>query len=175
MSLDKDFDVGMVLERLTEMPSKILLHHEAQDLPHIILHDLSHDDIFGLDKAVYLIDNPDFDCLKGVAGYSRDECKFHKNDIWQDPYCFHSDMQHADFSSKLKQFLRNGLKRNDINTHNDSDLVELGESLGLKNPGFLTWQMRHGNHGILIFETNEQFLEKKQNLLKHAAPLLSLC
>ena len=175
MPLDTDCDVGTILEKLTKIPAKILLHHEVHDLPQLILHDLSHDDAFGFDKAVYLVDNPDFNCLKGVAGYSRDECKFHKHDIWQDPHCFHDDMQTADFNSRLKQFLRHGLKRNDIDTHIDNDLTELGESLGLKNPGFLIWQMRHGNHGILIFETNERFLEKKQNLLKHAGPLLSLC
>ena len=175
MPLDRDFDVGRVFEKLTEIPSKILLHHEVQDLPQIVLHDLSHNDVFNFDKAVYLVDNPDFDCLKGVAGYSSDECKFHKHDIWEDPDHFHQDMQPAGFNSQLTQFLRSGLKRKDINTHDDEDLTQLGQSLGLKNPAFLTWQMRHGNHGILIFETSEQILGKKQDLLKHAGPLLSLC
>lgn len=175
MSLDRDFDVGSVLEKITEIPSKILLYHEVQDLPQIVLHNLSHDDVFNFNKAVYLVDNPDFDCLKGVAGYSSDECQFHNHDVWQDPQHFHQDMESADFSSKLRQFLRHGLKRKDINTHDEEDLTQLGQALGLKNPAFLTWQMRHGNHGILIFETNEQLFEKKHNLLKQAGPLLSLC
>lgn len=175
MPCDRDFDVGSVLEKITEIPSKILLYHEVQDLPQIVLHNLSHDDVFNFNKAVYLVDNPDFDCLKGVAGYSSDECKFHNHDVWQDPYHFHQDMQSAGFSSQFRQFLRNGLKRKDINTHDEEDLLQLGQSLGLKNPAFLTWQMKHGNHGVLIFETNEQLFEKKYNLLKHAGPLLSLC
>ena len=175
MSIVSDFDVGSVLEKLTGIPGKILLHHEVQDLPQLVLHDLSHDDVFGFDKAVYLIDNPDFDCLKGVAGYSRHECKFHKHDVWQNPANFHQDMQAADFNSQLKQFLRNGIKRKDVDTHDEDDLTALGQSLGLQNPKFLTWPMRHGNHGILIFETSEQACSKKHNLLPHAGPLLSLC
>lgn len=175
MIQDRDFDVGRIFEKLTEIPSKILLHNEVQDLPQIVLHDLLDDNAFNFNKAVYLVDNPDFDCLKGVAGYSSEECKFHKHDVWEDPDHFHQDMEQANFNSQLKQFLRNGLKRKDINTHDEDDLTQLGQSLGLKNPSFLTWKMRHGNNGILIFETSEQIAERKQNLLRHVGPLLSLC
>ena len=170
-----DLDVGTILETLADIPRKILLHYEVQDLPQIVLHDISHENVFGFDKAVYLVDNPDFDCLKGVAGYSREECKFHSQDVWNDPDKFHEHMQCACFNSQMKQFLRNGLKRKDINTHDEKEILELGTSLGMKNPAFLSWNMRHGNNGILIFQFDGQNFEKKRNLLLNAGPLLSLC
>ena len=175
MALETDLDVGGILETLTSIPRKILLYNEVQDLPQIVLHNISHDGVFGFDKAVYLIDNPDFDCLKGVAGFSRDECKFHSEDVWNDPVHFHEHMKCACYNSQMKQFLRNGLKRKDVDTHDENDLIELGNVLGMKNPAFLSWNMRHGNQGILLFQLNEQNFEKKKNLLMQAGPLLSLC
>lgn len=170
-----EYDVGGLFDRLICMPDKILHHHEVNALPQIVLHDLSHDDVFGLDKAVYLVDNPDFDCLKGVAGFSRDECKFHQSDIWNNPQDFHNEMKDASYNSKIQMFLRNGIKRSDVDTHDQDDLVELGKSLGMQNPSFLTWRMRHGNHGVLIFEVDDQRIARKKDLLRHVGPLLSLC
>ena len=52
MSLELDLDVGNALDVLADIPRKILLHYEVQDLPQIVLHDISHDDVFGFDKLV---------------------------------------------------------------------------------------------------------------------------
>jgi len=170
-----DASVCGVFDKLLCLPEKILLHHEIDALPQIVLHDLSHDDVFGLDKAVYLVDNPDFDCLKGVAGFSRDECKLHHQNLWEKPNNFRTEMKDAVYNESMQSFLRNGIRRKDINTHDEDDLVELGKSLGMQSPSFLTWNMRHGNHGILIFETTHQAFSRKKDLLKQAGPLLSLC
>ncbi len=175
MDHELDLDDGKLLGTLAEIPRKILLHYEVQDLPEIVLHHISHDDVFGFDKAVYLVDNPDFDCLKGVAGYSCDECKFHSQDVWSKPENFHTDMRCACFNSQIKHFIRNGLRRKGSNKPDENEILELGEALGIKNPAFLSWNMQHGNNGILIFHTPEHNFGKKQNLLMHAGPLLSLC
>jgi hypothetical protein len=170
-----EVDVGTAFEKLLGLPSKILQYHDIEALPQIVLHDMSHDDVFGLDKAVYLVDNPDFDCLKGVAGFSKDECKFHREDVWHSPQEFDKEMKNAVYNARMQQFLRNGIKRNDVDTHDPEDLAELGHFLGMQNPSFMSWRMRHGNHGILIFEVEGQRIARTKNLLTQAGPLLSLC
>ena len=45
-----------------------------------VLHDICNPNCFNLQKAAFLVDNPDFDCLKGVAGFSADEA-YQKHDL----------------------------------------------------------------------------------------------
>jgi hypothetical protein len=164
-----------VMYRLMGLPHKILQYHEIDGLPQMILHELGHDTHFALDKAMYLIDNPDFDCAKGVAGYSRDECKFHRNDLWEAPDAFVADMHEATFHQQMKQFLRNGFRRKEHDFHDPDELVELGVSMGMKSPSFFTWRMKHGNHGVLIFEGHDFSHAHHKALLEHASALLSFC
>jgi hypothetical protein len=95
--------------------------------------------------------------------------------MWEEPHTFAEDMSAAEFHQNMKNFLRHGLKRKDINIHDEADLQELGTKLGLKNPAFMTWPMRHGNHGILLFESNDSHAGKKLDLLHSASGFLSLC
>ena len=94
-------------QRLLYIPQKILCHHEIEALPQIIMHDLGHKEHLDLNRATFLIDNPDFDFLRGVAGFCKDECKFHKSDLWEDPCSFHQDMSEAVFHKNMKCFLLN--------------------------------------------------------------------
>lgn len=164
-----------LIERLLELPSKILTHHDVHGLEQIVLHDLSHGNNFGFSKATYLIDNPDFDCLKGVAGFCQDECCHHQEDVWTRPDSFMHDMHHATFHRDMNNFLHHGLRDKEKHVHNEDDVKELGLKLGLKNPSCLIWNMRHGNHGILVFEDGNHHLERRATWLKHFATLLSLC
>ncbi|KKQ49307.1 MAG: hypothetical protein US69_C0007G0056 [candidate division TM6 bacterium GW2011_GWF2_38_10] len=172
-----DSDNGLVLlQKILQLPNKILRHHDVEDLSPMVLHDLGHDAHFSLQKAVYLVNNPDFDCLKGVAGFDHHECELHKHDVWDEPHCFCHDMKNADFHNKVKEFSQNKCVGNMcIDTHNPDDLLELAEKLGLKNPSFITWGMRHSNQGILLFEDHQPAVARKKELLVNAAPLLSLC
>lgn len=165
----------LLLVGLLELPLKILSHHEVPGLEQMVLHDLSHENNFGFTKATYLIDNPEFDCLKGVAGFCNEECCYHKHDLWRDPYSFAGDMQHAAFHKDMNNFLRNGLRNKEKHVHCEDDVRELGLLLGMKQPSFFVWDMRHGNHGILIFEDGNHNLERRKSWLKNAAALLSLC
>lgn len=165
-----------IAHSLLQLPHKILRYHDVDHLPKLVLHELARDEHFGLNNAAYLVDNPEFDCLKGVAGYSKEECGLHRENLWDDPHAFDGEMHDASFHNSIKKFVQDAsVKRREIDVHNPEDLAELGARLGLKNPSFVTWNMRHGNHGILLFEEGQATCARRRDLLSHAAALLGLC
>lgn len=166
---------GMI-HQITHLPHKILQFHDIDGLSQMILHELAHENTFNLKKATYLVDNPDFDHLIGVAGFCCDECRYHKNDLWKTPHSFVDDMKSATFHNDVKNFLKNSLRRKDINLNDSDDVKELGHYLGMVEPGYFSWNMKHGNHGILIFDKGTNvFDDWEKKLLTNAAALLSLC
>lgn len=163
-----------LVKALLKLPDKILNHHEVDHLPNLILHDLGHDKHLNLNRAMFLVDSPDFDCLKGIAGFCKDECHHHhENDIWANPHKFTQDMENAEFHKKINHFLHHSMKRR---ANDKQVLSELGQSLGIEKPHIFTWDMRHGNHGILLYNTDNDCLCKADHdLLQHIAALLALC
>ena len=166
--------------KLSTLLHKILSFHEVDGLVQMVLHELGHKDSFNFSKAIYLVDNPDFDHLQGVAGYSYDECHFHKDNLWQAPDSFLKDMHDADYHHKIQDFLHSSLKRKDIDMNSSKEIHELGESLGLSKPEFFSWNMKYGNHGLLLFERNDSIedpdtLSWKNSFLRNVAALLSFC
>jgi hypothetical protein len=165
-----------VAHSILQLPHHILRYHDVDELPQLVLHDLGHESNFGLNKAAYLVDNPEFNCVKGVAGFNRDECSFHRENVWEAPHEFGGDMRDAVFHNNMKNFVQDmSVRRRDLDVHNPDDLAVLGTTLGLKNPSFFTWNMRHGNHGILLFEEGREWCARHRDLLSYAAALLSLC
>jgi hypothetical protein len=160
---------------ITHLPHKILNHHFLSELPQLVLHELGHDNCFGLKRAVYLIDNPDFDHLLGVAGYCCDECKHHSEDMWAKPEGFGEDMGEASFHNDMKKFLRTSFKRRDVDLHKSGDIKELGSLMGIEVPKFFLWNMKHGNHGLLIFDEGKEICPWRKQMLQNASALLSLC
>lgn len=181
-------DDHRLAHHISAIVGKILKHHEADGLADLVLHDLCHDDCFDLKKAIYLVDNPDFDHLLGVAGFHCNECKLHKQDLWENPYSFISDMKDAQFHNHVKTILQGSLKRKDIDLGSTNDVKDLAKILGINSPDFLHWDLKHGNHGLLIFEApgrsnNEVGVSDKfdkssnwrKNLFSNIIPLLGFC
>ncbi|MBD3273385.1 hypothetical protein GF385_03500 [Candidatus Dependentiae bacterium] len=161
---------------LSSLLHKALHYHDVDGLPQIMLHELGHDHSFALNKATYLVDNPDFNHLLGVAGYSHDECHFHKEDMWNNPHSFINDMKDAKYHNSVRSFLNDSLKRKDINLNDAKEVKELGKHLGIEVPEFFAWTMKHGNHGLLLFERkNDEECHWRKSLLQNVAALLSFC
>lgn len=176
--MSKNFasDDHRLASHLSGLLGKVLQHYEVDELSQIVLHELGHDDCFGLKKATYLIDNPDFNHLVGIAGYHNGECCYHQKDLWENPFKFKEDMKEANFNNNVKKFLQDSLRRKDIDLNSAKDIKDLGIHLGMEKPEFFSWNMKHGNHGILIFEQGDkQICEWKQGLLANVAALLSFC
>jgi hypothetical protein len=161
---------------LSGLLHKVLHYHDVDALPQIVLHEIGHDHSFALSKATYLVDNPDFNHLSGVAGYDNCECGLHHEDMWKDPYSFAKDMKEAQYHNNVRAFLNDSLKRKDVNLNDASEVKDLGKLLGLQNPEFFAWSMKHGNHGLLLFEKKEMDENPwKKDLLRNVSALLSFC
>ncbi|HRN77819.1 MAG TPA: hypothetical protein PLU71_01150 [Candidatus Dependentiae bacterium] len=140
-----------VLNRLSQLPRKMLALKDQGNITEFVLHELCHTDCFDLEKAAYFIDNPDFDCLKGVAGVWRPEVyTTPNNDIWQNPSLFTAHMQGSLFNQKVRDFIRPSLRKS---KESDEEIVRMiGQELHMQNPGYYAWDMKHDNHGLLIYE-----------------------
>jgi hypothetical protein len=168
------YEYCKLIENLSSLPHRILQNHHLEALSQMILHELSHDQCFGLKRAVYLVDNPDFDHLVGAAGFSCDECALHKKDLWGSPESFVKDMKVAHFHNDVKTFIHHSLRKKDFDLNNAIEVKELGSFVGINNPQIVSWGMKHGNHGILMFESDKDIPEWRRQMLQNSVALLSL-
>lgn len=169
-----DSHEGQLVSRLIDLPHKILAHDDVEGLQQLVLYELAHADNFGLTKASYLIDNPEFDCLRGVAGYHHEEHVDAHANPWDDPRAFLEAAKNAKFHQQVASFMHTSLARHN-QAPSDDVLEQLSNKLGMRGPSFVTWRMRHGNHGILLFEAESLAHERRRELLHHFVALLSLC
>lgn len=165
-----------LLMMLLDLPNKILSHHEVDGLAQLILHDVSHDRHFGFKRASYLIDNPEFDCLRGVAGFINDECKHHHEDLWLEPHNFKRDMREAVFHNQLLQMAAKSIKKGSSVGNHTEAIRNVAFDLGMINPWVYAQDLRHGNHGILIVEEGVKRLDNDDHeLLAHISAIMGLC
>ncbi len=162
-----------MLSYLSSLPRRMLLLHGIDNVTEFVLHDLCAEECFNLNKAAYFVDNPDFNCTKGVAGFSRDEA-FAKIDApWQDPRTFSAHMQLSSFNRQVRSLNRCSIKKGG-ETHADLAGM-LAKDLGFKNYDFCSWQMRHDNEGFVLYEKcDSSDLFVKDHLLD-GLTLLSFC
>lgn len=163
-----------VLQVLSEMPTKILSLHGRENMAELVLHDLSHENCFNLKKAAYFVDNPDFNCLKGVAGISTPEIP--KNlwaDVWSQDEMFSSYMRNAVFNKRVREFAQCSLKTDKM--IDSQDIKLLSNNLGIENPEYFSLNLKHGNNGLFIFERHSDDHKHLNEHLPHGASLLGFC
>ncbi len=170
-----DSDEGLLVAKLLSLPHRILSNHEVHGLEQLVLHDLGHGHNFNLGKAGYFIDNPDFDCFKGVAGYDDGECSLHQQDPWASPQAFVESMSNAPFQKKIAGLAQRSVAGQHKTADDAGIFKTLGATIGMKDPSVITWKMKHGNNGVLLFESSHAGSARKQELLQHFLPLLGLC
>lgn len=142
-----------VLGCLSSLPRKILSIHERDDLCEFVLHDLCNESCFNITRAAYFVDNPDFDCLKGVAGFSREEACRAPSTIWQNPHEFSAFIHEAPFNYQVRAVQTKSVK---AHGHSPDFVVEaLAPGLGFKNPSWCAWDNKHFNHGLIIYEKGD--------------------
>lgn len=160
-----------ILNQLSTLPQKLLSLHGTNNVTEFVLHELCNPHCFDLKKAAYLVDNPDFDCLKGVAGFASNEA--YKDTIWDKPEAFIAHMEKSNFNNKVRSILKPSMARA---RRTDAETTKvIGEYLGIHNPAFCSWTMKHDNHGILIYETEPNSCPIYSDILRNGACLLSFC
>ncbi len=158
---------------LSSMPGKIVSLHGRENITEFVLHDLASKSCFNLAKATYLVDNPDFDHLKGVAGYLHTQAFEHGDAIWDSADTFSRHMEKAPFNKSVRSILKPSPKRGCLQA--DQVVEAVADELGMDNPKFFCWTMKHNNHGLFVYENMNGHAEWQDDDLMNGLHLLSLC
>lgn len=162
---------------VNEIPRKMIeLHNNSLDdrLAEFVLHDLCSHSCFKLEKAAFLIENPDFHCVKGVVGVNSAECVQHDfvSNVWQKPHDFTKFMEQSTFNNQVRSITH----ERSANELTDTIIYqEFAPQLSLHNPCCIRWHMKHGNGGILLFDDTHHLSEESKKKLAQSLYLLSLC
>lgn len=166
----RNYKVPIFLARL---PGKIISLHGRDNITEFVLHDLASKLCFNLAKATYLVDNPDFDHLKGVAGYIHSQAFEHGDTIWENPDTFSRHMEKAPFNKSVRAISKQSPKRGCLQAE---EIVEsVAKELDMDNPKFFCWNMKHNNHGLLVYEHMNGHSNWDDEDLLNGLHLLSLC
>ena len=161
-----------LLTKLSDFSKNMTQHHHLENLSEFVLHDVCSIDQFQVPKAAYLVNNPDFICLKGVAGYHTPE-SFKKGDVWMNQKAFTSHMKNANFNQKVRSVQDKSLLL-DGQRMDDRKIYGLADQLEINNPMYHVWTMKHDNQGVLIFQKPEDFDIGQEHFLRFLY-MLSFC
>jgi hypothetical protein len=142
-----------VLEKMSSIPKHMLQLADATNACEFVLHDLACKDCFNLSKAAYFVDNPAFDCLKGLVGIAQQEMYDPSKIIWEDPADFSRHMEQSRFNQKVRQCFQSSCRR--CERPDEHIIAEIAEQLDMKEYAYCTWDLKHENHGYLIYQPCE--------------------
>lgn len=143
-----------LLSRLGNCSKNMAQHHHLENLSEFVLHDVCSADLFNIKKAAYLVNNPDFTCLKGVAGYHHQE-SFPKGHGWEHQDEFTSHMKQSNFNQKVRSVLNSSITLDGGRLQQDA-VHSLAEQFQINDPRFHIWSMKHDNQGLFIFEGTQE-------------------
>jgi hypothetical protein len=162
-----------ILTYLAGIPKKMISVHGIENVPEFVLHELCHEGCFNIPKAAYFVDNPDFDHLKGVAGYYLPEGYADHATMWEDPDTFTLYMRSCPFNQTVRSCCRKSIRRND---HITSQVVdEIAHDLGFNQPSMLEWQLKHDNYGLLVYDASSDEVKDLGHHLNQSLYLFSFC
>jgi hypothetical protein len=163
---------AQILTALSGLPRKMVAFQGADQVAAFVLYELCQKNCFDLERAAYFVDNPDFNCLKGVAGCAQEELHGYEN-IWASSDNFLQLLAQSPFHAKVAGISHGSIKHGSRSEHDA--IRELATHLGIKNPTHCCWNMKHDNHGLLIFETTPTHDAHARELLVNGLNLLSFC
>jgi hypothetical protein len=167
---------GHMAKTFMNLTNKIATHSDFEGLPQMVLHEIGRQENMGLKRASFFIESPDFNCMKGVAGFCKNEASYNGEDLWQDPSSFYQQMSGAQFHSKAKSISRESFSTNEKGEYCAEEIKSFGKEIGIENPNYFSWEMKNGNRGILIYEEDgEAQTENSKEVLEHISTLLGLC
>lgn len=160
-----------LLNRLHRLPRKIVQFNGTHNMSEFILHELSHSDCFNINKVAYFIDNPDFDCLKGIVGVDHTNGAFLQN-IWDNTSKFTSHMKCCEFNQQVRSFEGESLAKRSMAHTIIADAF--ADELGIERPCVYMWAMKYNNNGLLLLDKNDDHNILDEDYLMNSAHLLSL-
>lgn len=159
-----------ILLCLSTIPKKMVSVHGAENTTEFVLHELCSNYCFNFHKAAYFVDNPDFNCCKGVAGCCDAESYQEKQKHWQAPAPFSAHMKQAAFNQKVRNIHQASVAKDYV-----TNVQDLARQLDMKNPGYHTWELKNGNKGLLVFEHDPANYDEVKDHLEEGLSLLAFC
>lgn len=154
---------------------KMMIHnHELDNLSEFVLHDLCTGPCFQVNKAAYFINNPDFDLVRGISGYYQQEPNVQVNDIWNNQKQFIAGMQGSTFNKKVRSHNLQGSFERGKNSEKYI-IDKLADQLEINNPAYHIWNLKHANHGLLIYEPVVTDVQEVQDHLLDSFYYLGFC
>lgn len=166
-TMDRHYEI---LNLISTLPRKIISFHDKEHLTEFVLHELCKEQCFDINKAAYFIDSPDFNCLKGVAGHSSTELK---QNFQGDFLNFAKNMEKYDFNKKVRQLSQDSIKK--IKGAEKQRAEQIAKDLGMKSYTYCSWDMKHDNHALLIYEEQTKPEKINEEQLLNGLSLLSFC
>ncbi|MBN2267506.1 MAG: hypothetical protein JW725_04150 [Candidatus Babeliaceae bacterium] len=160
-----------VLARLSALPRKILELLDHQVVTELVFHELCGDHCFGLKRAAYIVDNPDFDCCRGIVGFDAEESSADIEEGWRDPLQFEQRVKSLPFNQKVRDLSYASVSKN----NSDYVVKELGRQLGIVDPAVRSWRIKNGNYGLLLFEHENDASHAGMELLDNGLSILGFC
>lgn len=161
-----------LLSLLSSLPQKILAHQGSDHIVELVLHDLCSRSGFNLPQAAYFVDNPDFDCLKGVVGlHTAEVCPL--ENPWKDPRILTNALATSPFNQRVRATTEPSTFKKGKNR--DTVIRELAERIGIPDPAYCSWGMKHDNHGVLIFQKMANQTPDIDECLEKGASILGFC
>lgn len=162
-----------LLRCFAHLPQQILSLHQIDNATEFVLHSLCHEGGFNLSKAAYFIDNPDFDCLKGVAGFNKDEEVHTCDDILANEDYFTRHMDSCQFNKRVRRITAPSVKK--IDDSIEKAVSRLAALLEIEDPSYYTLTIKHNNFGLVIYEQKTAEDHKMQEELLTGLALLGFC
>jgi hypothetical protein len=161
-----------IRQSLCHLPRKIIAMRDTDQAATLVLHELCSKNCFDFTKAAYFVDNPDFDCLKGVAGFDRQDLVGFDATLFLDSEKLSSRLNTLPFNQKVRSLTKQSAKSEH---HLDNeDFTSLAYDLGIQRPAIFSWDTRHDNHGVLLYEKPEDE-DIHEDELHNGLALLSFC
>lgn len=135
---------------LSSLPKKIIAIHDARNVPEFVLHDICSESCFNLIRAAYFVDNPDFDCCKGVAGFCRQEAYKAPETMWESPQEFSQFMKSSPFNCSVRSLTLPSYKSHLQELKSIVDTI--ASQLNFSNPAWCNWNLKYDNEGLIIYE-----------------------
>lgn len=162
-----------ILQSIHRLPKKLVVYAEQDNLAEFVLHELCHYQHFDLAKAAYLVNNKDFDCLRGVAGYVHEHALGEGAAPWSQPEQFSLSMRQSPFNKAVREIVAQSIQRNDASEA--SSVAKIAQAIGIENPQFISWDLKHDNQGYLLYQAMPEHNEELRDHLHHSLFLLSFC
>jgi len=163
-----------ILHNLSKMPVLLLDMRDRDNVSEFLLHDLCSKYCFNLQKAAYLVDNPDFCCLRGVAGFSLDEAYPESTSVWYEADAFSDHMANSAFNNHVRR-----VNQCSVDAKEKTSLLKniraIANGLHFDDYDVCSWQLPNDNYGIVLYQKDDPTDNIIDQYLMNGLSLLSFC